>query len=404
MNVKECDFPDPGDLHFLQWQNTSPHLKWFYTPHRCLFILGFVITFFIIQPTNPLYKLYTFWGFSSIILSSCLQDGPLVRPHPFFWRIVLGFTLSMTITMLACSYLDREVIRQFLILITPNHSGDIPPDRDYSMSCTIWDSSNPSDPFHNVKAVVFDVFMVAHFLGWICKSILLRDTLTCWILSCFFEVVERLFKPWFPNFNECWWDSLILDILLCNGLGIYIGMKLVNFLVVVPWETRLLSECHSQRDKLLRMLKQFTPRSYIKYEWNPLQSPKRYFIWILVISMLLLFEMNVFALKTVLKITTTNILLTVLLFLHALIGAPSILEMYLYASNVKNTIGSYAASHILLILTESFLVWKFRDGYFIEACPLMNLIAFICIVIFLFIFPFIWFIILKKGQKKRKNE
>ena len=28
-----------------------------------------------------------------------------------------------------------------------------------------------------------------------------------------------------PNFYECWWDNMILDVLLCNGLGIFTGMQ-----------------------------------------------------------------------------------------------------------------------------------------------------------------------------------
>ena len=33
-----------------------------------------------------------------------------------------------------------------------------------------------------------------------------------------------------PNFAECWWDQVILDILLCNGGGIWLGMTVCRFL------------------------------------------------------------------------------------------------------------------------------------------------------------------------------
>jgi Phosphatidyl serine synthase. len=26
-----------------------------------------------------------------------------------------------------------------------------------------------------------------------------------------------------PNFWECWWDSFVLDVLICNGGGIFLG-------------------------------------------------------------------------------------------------------------------------------------------------------------------------------------
>lgn len=401
---KEFEFPDSGDLQFLQWQNTSPNFKWFYTPHRFIFIFIFILFFLVVQPTKPLYQLFSFWFIIAFFIATCVQDGPLVRPHPFFWRFVLGFTIVLIFTNISGCYFGRDSVRYFLTKITPKAAGDIPPDRDYSMSCTIYDKNNPGDPFHNVKAVVYDEFMAAHFFGWICKSILLRDASMCWILSCSFEIVERSLKHWFPNFNECWWDSLILDVLLCNGFGIFIGMILVNYLVVVPWEMRLICECKTNEEKLARMLKQFTPRSYSKFEWKPLLSLKRYFIYVFVICVILLLELNLFGLKMVLKVTTKNIILIILVFVHVLIGAPSIFEMYLYATNVKNTIGTYAEANIVLILSEALLIWKCSDGYFVQKTPLICKIVAVSAVSFIFGFPLIWFGILKKGKKKIKNE
>ena len=29
-----------------------------------------------------------------------------------------------------------------------------------------------------------------------------------------------------PNFNECWWDRWLLDVLICNNLGIVAGALL----------------------------------------------------------------------------------------------------------------------------------------------------------------------------------
>lgn len=42
-----------------------------------------------------------------------------------------------------------------------------------------------------------------------------------------------------PNFAECWWDTLILDVLLCNGLGIWMGMWLCRILEIhdYHWES-----------------------------------------------------------------------------------------------------------------------------------------------------------------------
>lgn len=34
-----------------------------------------------------------------------------------------------------------------------------------------------------------------------------------------FVGLQLTFRHMLPNFNECWWDSIILDILICNWFG-----------------------------------------------------------------------------------------------------------------------------------------------------------------------------------------
>lgn len=41
---------------------------------------------------------------------------------------------------------------------------------------------------------------------------------------------QLFFMHLLPNFAECWWDQVILDILLCNGGGIWLGMTACRFL------------------------------------------------------------------------------------------------------------------------------------------------------------------------------
>ncbi|RTG81356.1 uncharacterized protein DC041_0009897, partial [Schistosoma bovis] len=53
-----------------------------------------------------------------------------------------------------------------------------------------------------------------------------------------------------PNFNECWWDSLILDILVCNGLGIQCGMWLCRWLEMRDYQWDSIRNIPSARGKL----------------------------------------------------------------------------------------------------------------------------------------------------------
>jgi Phosphatidyl serine synthase len=51
------------------------------------------------------------------------------------------------------------------------------------------------------------------------KALILRNTTMLWGLSIAFELMELTFQHMLPNFNECWWDSWILDVAVCNFIG-----------------------------------------------------------------------------------------------------------------------------------------------------------------------------------------
>ena len=67
------------------------------------------------------------------------------------------------------------------------------------------------------------MYLSAHFFGWYVKMLIVRDINLCWFLSILFEIMELTFKHWLPNFTECWWDTIILDVFGMNALGIYFG-------------------------------------------------------------------------------------------------------------------------------------------------------------------------------------
>ena len=51
--------------------------------------------------------------------------------------------------------------------------------------------------------------------------------------------MQLAFMHVLPNFAECWWDMVILDVLLCNGLGIHLGMEIAKKLEMSSfhWES-----------------------------------------------------------------------------------------------------------------------------------------------------------------------
>ena len=51
------------------------------------------------------------------------------------------------------------------------------------------------------------------------QALIIRDHALLWVLSVGFELMELTFQHMLPNFNECWWDSWILDVAVCNFIG-----------------------------------------------------------------------------------------------------------------------------------------------------------------------------------------
>ncbi len=54
------------------------------------------------------------------------------------------------------------------------------------------------------------------------QALIIRDYALLWVLSIGFEFMELTFQHMLPNFNECWWDSWILDVAVCNFIGEHI--------------------------------------------------------------------------------------------------------------------------------------------------------------------------------------
>ena len=68
---------------------------------------------------------------------------------------------------------------------------------------------------------------------WLTQTILISD----WLISVMWELTEMVFGHLLPNFYECWWDNLILDVIICNGAGIFTGMQVCKVMLASDWLT-----------------------------------------------------------------------------------------------------------------------------------------------------------------------
>ncbi|XP_022775909.1 CDP-diacylglycerol--serine O-phosphatidyltransferase 1-like isoform X2 [Durio zibethinus] len=249
----------------------DPWTAWAYKP--CTISLLFIGACFLICSCEPFCR--GVWAMIAVFLAFCLLQAPstvLIRPHPAIWRLVHGMAVV------------------YLVALT----------------------------FLLFQEMLFDEFVLAHIFGWWGKAILIHNQPLLWVLSIGFELMEFSFQHMLPNFNECWWDGIILDILTCNWFGIWAGMHTVRYFDGRTYQWVGISRQPNIIGK------------WDKDEWHPLLGPWRF---IQVLSLCIVFltvELNTFFLKFCLWIPPRNPVILYRLILWWLITVPTIREYNSY--------------------------------------------------------------------------
>jgi len=204
--------------------------KYFYTP-RTLFTMGLMIVVLNIyafrwceeltEHTKPYFydenhpdvfekfrwpifiMCFTVIGFAS----AHFPDTWVKRPHPVFWRVLLGVMLCYTTFMTLVFMLPIDQARWIFKIFHPSFGVPLP-EKNYADDCRVFTPENPDSSMANISDAVFDVHFIAHLGGWWFKMMIMRDTKIAWIISGSFELIEISFRHWLPNFHECWWDHV----------------------------------------------------------------------------------------------------------------------------------------------------------------------------------------------------
>ena len=164
-----------------------------------------------------------------------LPSGPFTRPHPIVWRVTLSLSILYLMALIFTFFLSVEQVQKVLVYLFGQNiletASEAQLKEEYATNC--------NDISLSKLYSALDRYVAAHFLGWVCKSILLRSYGICWLISVTWEITEISFTHIVQNLTECWWDSWILDVLIFNGLGIYIGIKIANYLEMrsYKWES-----------------------------------------------------------------------------------------------------------------------------------------------------------------------
>ncbi|XP_050407373.1 phosphatidylserine synthase 1 [Patella vulgata] len=336
-------------------------LDFFYKPHTitllAISILGLVYTAFTRNDNshndNIQAGLCSVVFFFLIISVLAFPNGPFTRPHPAIWRMVFGVSVLYFMMLLFILFQSRQAVRQMMIWLFHDLRDSGPDTKEYAVNCSqiTWGRLYSG----------LDVFAVSHFLGWTLKAILIRHYGILWTISIMWELTEAAYAHLLPNFAECWWDSWILDVLLCNGLGIWCGMVLCRRLEMRNYHWESIKDIHSATGKLRRAVLQFTPVSWTHVRWLDPNSTKMRIIavWMLIVFFQLV-ELNTFFLKHVFMVPPPHMLNAIRLVLICLISAPSIRQYYVYVTDTQcKRVGTQCWIFCAITLTETCVCIKF---------------------------------------------
>ncbi|XP_044583638.1 phosphatidylserine synthase isoform X2 [Cotesia glomerata] len=352
-------------------------IEFFYTPHTLtlLFLsISAVIYFAFVRDNHDVDD--NLWAgilcvifFFLIISVLTFPNGPFTRPHPALWRIVFGCSVLYLMFLLFMLFQSYETVRKILVWVDPGLAAfHIDMDKEYGVNCSditvekIWNH--------------LDIFAVAHFLGWVFKAVLVRHLGLLWATSIMWELTEMAFAHLLPNFVECWWDAVILDVAVCNALGIWVGLKICSILEMREYKWVSIRDIESTSGKLKRVVLQFTPASWTSVRWlDPYCTYMRFVALCQLVIFWQISELNTFFLKHVYEFPPSHPFVVSRLVLVGVIVAPSVRQYYMYATDPTcKRVGTQCWVYGAIMVTEALLCIRHGAELF-ERTQAVNIIV-----------------------------
>lgn len=143
------------------------------------------------------------------------SPSPYVAPSALSVVLLALFALPMFLTNVALLMQPTDDGMRQMMRMFDAKLGVPLKEEDYAMDCS------------DIAGKLFDPFAIGHFAGWLVSTLVTRDWKLTAVLFTLDEVLELWWREAHGNFRECWWDSLILDMAVCNTIGALIGHWLV---------------------------------------------------------------------------------------------------------------------------------------------------------------------------------
>ncbi|KAF3839839.1 hypothetical protein F7725_018556 [Dissostichus mawsoni] len=240
-----------------------------------------------------------------------------------------------------------------------------------------------------------DIFAFSHFWGWGMKALLIRSYGLCWTISITWELTELFFMHLLPNFAECWWDQVILDILLCNGGGIWLGMTVCRFLEMRTYHWASIKDIHTTTGKIKRAALQFTPASWTYVRWlDPKSSLQRVMGVYLFMIIWQLTELNTFFLKHIFVFPASHPLSWCRILFVGIITAPTVRQYYAYLTDTQcKRVGTQCWVFGAVAFLEALGCIKFGQDLFSKTQVLYVVLWLLCLafITFLCLYGMVWY-------------
>ncbi|CAM9788602.1 unnamed protein product, partial [Phaeothamnion confervicola] len=194
---------------------------------------------------------------------------------------------------------------------------------------------------------------------WWVIALQIRSTAVCWLVSVGFELCELSLRAWLPNFVECWFDSVVLDLLVCNGAGIAVGAATRRWLGIPPYDWLGGAECSHLP----------LPQQRRRLPWVPVPACglRRVLCLLALICHLLVTMLNGFFLKAALWVDAASRLNVWRLLLWGPLGLLGVAEYHDFvhgstASAGRRKLGQNAWLAIVIAATEAVVAARHAQG------------------------------------------
>ncbi|KAI2654852.1 Phosphatidylserine synthase 1 [Labeo rohita] len=274
-------------------------IEFFYKPHTITLLTCTVLSLMYFAFTRSVYKT-TSGNMAYSVRAEVISK----------W---LGLSVLYFLFLVFIIFLNWEQVKSLMYWLDPNlryakREADI---MEYAVNCHVitWERILSH----------FDIFAFSHFWGWGMKALLIRSYGLCWTISITWELTE-----------------VILDILLCNGGGIWLGMTVCRFLEMRTYHWASIKDIHSTTGKIKRAVLQFTPASWTYVRWlDPKSSLQRVTGVYLFMIIWQLTELNTFFLKHIFVFPACHALSWCRILFIGVITAPTVRQYYAYLTDTQ---------------------------------------------------------------------